>query len=156
MNKTIIIKKIKQEKKITTPKYLLEMEPQTALNKLYLGIDFEGATEAKKNIQKKISSYAAQDKKKKRYTIEKMVTIGEVIEKLVVSKMKCYYCNHHLLLFYSYIREPFQWTLDRIDNTKGHNTDNLRISCLKCNLERRTRDDKKFLFSKQMKIIKKN
>ena len=59
------------------------------------------------------------------------------------------------MLLYKNVREPKQWTLDRIDNNKPHNTDNVVIACLKCNLERRRRDDKKFLMSKQMKIMKK-
>ena len=61
-----------------------------------------------------------------------------------------------MLLIYENVREPRQWTLDRIDNSIGHNTENVVISCLSCNLKRRTMDDKKFKFSKQMKIIKKN
>ena len=49
-----------------------------------------------------------------------------------------------------------KYVLDRLDNAQGHNHDNTVISCLKCNLERRTRNDKKFLFSKQMRVIKNN
>ena len=67
-----------------------------------------------------------------------------------------YYCKYNVMMLYNNVREPFQWTLDRIDNSKPHNTDNVVISCLKCNLERRRRSEKKFLMSKQMKIIKKN
>ena len=58
------------------------------------------------------------------------------------------------MLLYNDVREPNQWTLDRIDNSKPHNTDNVVIACLKCNLERRRRSDTKFLMSKQMRIIK--
>ena len=80
--------------------------------------------------------------------------MDECIDKLVLSKMKCYYCNENMLLVYENVREPKQ-TLDRIDNNKGHITENVVISCLDCNLKRRTMNDKKFKFSKQMKIIKK-
>ena len=51
-----------------------------------------------------------------------------------------------MLLIYENVREPKQWTLDRIDNSIGHNTENVVISCLSCNLKRRTMDDKKFKF----------
>ena len=51
-------------------------------------------------------------------------------------------------------RDPKQWTLDRIDNTMGHNTNNVLISCLACNLKRRNRTVEKFLFTKQLTIIK--
>ena len=52
-------------------------------------------------------------------------------------------------------REPLQWTLDRIDNDIGHSNDNTVICCLKCNLDRRCINDKKFKFTKQMRLIKK-
>ena len=79
-----------------------------------------------------------------------------LVEMLVLSKMKCYYCNENMLLVYENVREGKQWTLDRIDNSIGHITENVVISCLDCNLKRRTMNDEKFKFSKQMKIIKKN
>ena len=97
-----------------------------------------------------------QDIKKNKFNEEKLIKIDECIDKLVLSKMKCYYCNQDLLLIYEKVREPTQWTLDRLDNNIGHITENVVICCLKCNLKRRTTDDKKFKFSKQMKIIKKN
>ena len=46
-------------------------------------------------------------------------------------------------------------SLDRIDNKKGHNKFNTVCACLKCNLERRTKNSKKFLFTKKMNLIKK-
>ena len=46
------------------------------------------------------------------------------------------------------------WTLDRIDNNIGHNTDNVVISCLACNLQKRRRGEEAFKFMKQM-VIKK-
>ena len=49
-----------------------------------------------------------------------------------------------------------QWTLDRLDNRYQHSDKNCVISCLQCNLQRRCLDDKKFLFTKQMNLIKKN
>ena len=56
---------------------------------------------------------------------------------------------------YDNVREKKQWTLDRLDNDQGHNRDNIVIACLDCNLKKRTMDDDKFKFSKQMRIIKK-
>jgi len=55
---------------------------------------------------------------------------------------------------YENVREEKQWTLDRIKNDIGHNNDNVVICCLKCNLKRGTINDKKFKFTKQMRIIK--
>ena len=156
MNKTICINKKKVEKKESIPTNLLILSPPIIVNKLFLSIPFEGAADAEKNIRKKLSGYRMQDKKKNIYNKQKIISYDELIEKMVASKMKCWYCRHPLLFFYSSVREPLQWTLDRIDNATGHNTDNVVIACLKCNLEKRCRNDRKFLFTKQMKIIKKN
>ena len=52
------------------------------------------------------------------------------------------------------MREPFQWTLDRIDNSLSHTNENTCVSCLKCNLQRRVMDADKFTFTKQLKISK--
>ena len=82
------------------------------------------------------------------------ITFDQIVEKLVISKLKCYYCKCKMLLCYQEKREGKQWTLDRIDNSIGHFTDNVVCSCLDCNLKKRTRDSEKFRFSKQMKIKK--
>ena len=47
-----------------------------------------------------------------------------------------------------------QWTLDRIDNNINHSESNVIIACLKCNLQRRCQNKDKFLFTKQLKIVK--
>ena len=77
------------------------------------------------------------------------------MEKLVLSKLRCTYCRDNVLFIYKQIREEKQWTLDRINNSIGHSNKNTVIACLKCNLERRNINDKKFLFTKQMRLIKK-
>ena len=154
MNKIIKIKKIKVERTINISTSLLNIPPSIVLNKLYLNIPFHGDNDASKIILNKLSSYMMQDKKKQRYDSEKKIVYEQLIEKMVASKMKCNYCRHNVLLFYTTKREPLQWTLDRLDNNQGHYTNNVVIACLKCNLERRCRDSKKFLFGKQMKIIK--
>ena len=68
--------------------------------------------------------------------------------------MKCKYCRESVFLLYKEVRDPKQWTLDRIDNNFGHNNDNVIICCLDCNLKRRNTNMNKFLFTKQLKISK--
>lgn len=51
-------------------------------------------------------------------------------------------------------RKTKQWSVDRIDNDKGHNNDNYHLACLACNLKRRKQTDEKFLFTKQLNIVK--
>ena len=101
----------------------------------------------------KISGYKNQDGKKKKLT-DKLISYEECLEKLVISKLKCYYCKTDCLITYENVREQSQWTLDRLDNSIGHEKDNVVICCLKCNLKRRTTNDEKFKFTKQMRIIK--
>ena len=57
-------------------------------------------------------------------------------------------------ILYKDVREKLQWTLDRIDNDVGHNSDNVLIACLHCNLGRRKIDADDYLFTKQLKIEK--
>jgi hypothetical protein len=57
-------------------------------------------------------------------------------------------------VLYDISREMRQWSVDRIDNDKGHNINNYHLACLECNLKRRRRTDEKFLFTKQLNIIK--
>ena len=74
--------------------------------------------------------------------------------KLNECKLKCYYCLLPIFILYEIVRDSKQWTLDRIDNNKGHNEDNVLISCLECNLKRRRQSDTKFLFTKQLNLLK--
>jgi len=48
-----------------------------------------------------------------------------------------------------------QWTLDRLDNSVAHTTENVVISCLKCNLKKGCKNDVDFVFTKQLSITKK-
>ena len=77
-----------------------------------------------------------------------------MIEKIVKSKLQCYYCKCHMFLLYEIIRELKQWTLDRIDNNIGHNEENVVVCCLECNLKRRKMSQEKFIFQKNLTIIK--
>lgn len=125
------------------------------INQIYLGINIENYKKVISELKKKISSYKLQDERKERYNADTLIKEEELYEKLVVSKLKCYYCNNAVKIEYGYSRDDFQWTLDRIDNSLGHSSDNTVISCLKCNLQRRVIDCNKFNFTKKLKIQKK-
>jgi len=109
---------------------------------------------ALQQINKKIYGYKQQDTIKKMYDETSFLTIKNVIKKLTECELKCYYCSNEILVIYDISREMKQWSIDRIDNDKGHNDDNFYIACLDCNLKRRRRSDDKFLFTKQLNIIK--
>jgi hypothetical protein len=102
-----------------------------------------------KSICKKLRGYKAQDEKNKIFSSFHFIKP----EELQLTDAICYYCKQTVLLEYK-CRDPLQWTLDRIDNTMGHNKKNVLISCLGCNLKRRNRTVEKFLFTKQLTITK--
>jgi hypothetical protein len=109
-----------------------------------------------REINKKISSYKQQDKLKKILTESKFLTFESVINKMIECELKCRYCKNEMNVLYDISREMRQWSVDRVDNDLGHNIDNFHLACLDCNLKRRRRTDEKFLFTKQLNIIKMN
>ena len=109
-----------------------------------------------REITAKITGYRTQDIKKERNDDTKLITFEETTEKLVESKLQCYYCKQNVCIFYDDVRQQNQWTLDRLDNSIGHFKDNVVISCLKCNLKRRCTDSDRFKYSKKFNhIVKK-
>jgi hypothetical protein len=136
------------------PELLFNYKEQIKMiNMLYFDNEFAHKKLLEREIDKKISSYKTQDINKNKYDGNN-INREETVEKLVASKLKCYYCKSNVLLFYNKVRDMEQWTLDRIDNNINHSNNNVIIACLKCNLQRRCQDKDKFLFTKQLKIIK--
>ena len=109
---------------------------------------------AVQEINRKITSYKQQDTLKKRYDEDKFLTFESVINKMVECELKCRYCQNEMNVLYDVSREMRQWSVDRVDNDLGHNIDNYHLACLECNLKRRRRTDEKFLFTKQLNIVK--
>ena len=105
-------------------------------------------------IETKLSGYKHQDILKKINNEDKLIKSSEILQKLVDSELKCFYCKGETHVLYEIVREMAQWTLDRIDNNLGHFTDNVVIACLECNLKRRKQNSDKFLFTKQMNIVR--
>lgn len=105
-------------------------------------------------INKKIYSYKQQDMLKNRYDEKNFLTFESVINKMIECELKCRYCKKEIYVLYDIVREMAQWSVDRINNDLGHNIDNFHLACLECNLKRRRRTDEKFLFTKQLNIIK--
>ena len=130
----------------------MELDSQLSLlhDHLYKQIDKNIVSQ----MMSKLSSYKQQDIEKKIYDPTRLVLLKEVFELLESCQLSCYYCSQQLYLLYSNVREKKQWTLDRIDNSKGHNKDNVLIACLECNLKRRNQNKNAFLFTKNMVIIR--
>jgi len=139
---------------------LLHMEQLTALENQEIEIEQDKGTsliyrrKILSHIQNKLHSYKRQDIKKNRFKQDAFVTLEETCRLLISSKMVCCYCLEPVFILYEICREGKQWTLDRIDNEAGHNTGNLVISCLECNLKRRRTNKDAFMFTKNMVLMK--
>ena len=106
-------------------------------------------------LKNKIAGYRSQDVLKKKYAAEEFINIDLLLQLLVDCNCCCFYCNSTTLVLYENVREPMQWSLERIDNSIGHNKGNLVIACLNCNLRRRTMHQERYLFTKQLVLVKK-
>lgn len=106
------------------------------------------------HIKTKLCSYKQQDILKKKLNENEFVSFEETIDLLKKCNLKCCYCSNEVYILYERVREMKQWSLDRINNDIGHNSDNLVISCLECNLKRRRTNKDAFMFTKNMIIVK--
>ena len=154
------IKKLTKEKappkkRVIASKW--ELEPAYFTTEKQLSLLKEDAEPLMKTeIDHKISAYKQQDIVKKVFTYEEFITFDYVKQMILECKLCCHYCKGDMLILYENVREMKQWSLDRINNFLGHNVDNVVISCLKCNLNRRNLNSDKFLFTKQMTIVRKD
>ena len=127
------------------------------ISKLYMNLDndiIENREIFIKEFTKKLYGYKRQDIDKHFYSKDTFISLEELIEKLLCSKLKCFYCKRDCELIYENILSKRQWTLDRIENDAGHNADNVVICCLECNLKRGTMDSGRFKYGKQLKFKK--
>jgi len=140
------------QRKIQRP--LIE-NPLSILEIIYQEEDKDEDIEAcVREIKKKYSGYKSQDKQKHKYDVQQHITFRELIEKMIACKLKCYYCNKDMLLTYNKKKDGLQWTLERLNNNLGHYRDNTCISCLKCNLGRRTENHEYYKKGKTMILEK--
>lgn len=155
-----IVKFNKQNSLDPSNNFILTMKQHSeqvkTINNLYMGSQFEERNFILGELKAKINSYKQQDIKKDYHEYANLITLDNVIEKLVSCKLKCYYCNKNMKLFFEKVRDEEQWTLDRLNNYDEHSNENTIVCCLKCNLQRRRKNSDKFLFTKQLEnnIIK--
>lgn len=162
--KTVKTQKEKQKRQVTTTRQWtfnendLEYENQMKLlkeiqeNKI---VNREPCNFIVRQINNKIYGYRTQDIDKKILCEEKLIDLQNVLNLMIKCDNKCFYCKENVNVLYEYVREPKQWTLERLDNNFGHNNDNVVIACLSCNLRRKTMHYERYVFTKQLNIIKK-
>ena len=122
---------------------ILRGDRENALNKIVIS-----------QIRIKLNGYRQQDLKKQMYSVVHFVDLEYVVSLLCDCSLSCHYCRRPTKLLYDKVRDLAQWTLDRIDNSQGHNRENVAIACLSCNLSRKTMYDGRFIFTKQLEVSK--
>jgi hypothetical protein len=131
-------------------------EQRIILNRIYLEDKYlENIDVYLSELKKKWNSYKQQDKKHGILHDDFFIGFETMIKKLVSSKLQCYYCTCNCLFLYEDSYDDTQWTLDRIDNNKGHTDSNTVICCLKCNLSRGNIHQDRFIESKKISIVRK-
>ena len=157
------IHQIKEPERKKTMKWKLDETYYTyeeqirIINMLYLeeNTKSEPGLLTKREISNKLTGYKNQDKQNNILDLNYIISLGDVIEKLMACKLKCFYCRENCELLYKNTFSKKQWTLDRIDNNYGHNHDNVVICCLECNVKRGDMDSERFKRGKEIKIVRK-
>lgn len=103
-------------------------------------------------MERKLAGYKSQDVKKNRYSPTQFISISDLLNLLKTSELICQYCREPVHILYEYVRDPKQWSLDRIDNSRGHNSDNVCVACLSCNLRRKTIHYERYHLAKQQQF----
>jgi len=142
------IRKVAQSEEVDHPREIALM------NALLSGSEDCHSDRAISFLKAKVNGYKQQDIARLLYDPSQLVSLQEVIHKLVKSGLKCCYCDDVVKVLYRTVRDPKQWTLDRIDNSSCHSDSNTVIACLGCNLKRRVTDKEKFEFTKKLVIRK--
>ena len=104
-------------------------------------------------IKNKLCGYKNQDKLKNKYNTNEFININQIIQSLIDCNLNCIYCNNNMFILYNNVRDPSQWSVDRIDNSLGHINNNYVLSCLSCNIKRKAQSKDKFLFASNIKTI---
>ena len=160
--KKVVIEKPRKQRIVTqTAKWSdisgnLMVEEELGLRNLLDTGEDEGVSKIiAQHIRTKICGYAAQDRLKNLFSVNEFVKFQDVLDLFKTSELNCYYCKGKTMALYEYVREPKQWTLERLDNSRGHNRDNVVLACLQCNLRRRTMASERYVKTKEMsKIVK--
>lgn len=152
-NEKKIEKQITKRQITTTPKWTFsydDLNPEQQFSHIY---DISKQPFIYQQFRNKLSSYRCQDIDKELFIPEKIMDVSGVIQKLEQAEGLCFYCRSPVFILYDNVREPRQWTLERLDNKQGHIFDNVEIACLSCNLRRRTMKYEKYILTKQIQCV---
>ena len=91
------------------------------------------AQQTRKVIQKKLVAYERQDQAKKLQGFN--LKVDHILQLKEAQNNHCAACNIKMLWAYQ-PKDTQQFSIDRLDNNKGHTRDNVRLTCLECNRKR--------------------
>jgi hypothetical protein len=157
----VIVPKVPRKRVITTTeKWTQPIDPENHIQYIHQIINKSIIDEKECNLilqqlGQKIGGYKGQDIHKNLYSEAEFVDIEWTLNLMKKCENRCFYCKKTVQVLYENVREPLQWTLERIDNDFGHNKGNVEIACLNCNLRRRTMYHERYLFTKELSIVKK-
>jgi hypothetical protein len=154
-DKKQIEKQVLKRQITKTPKWKFSQEDLTPQQQIFHLNDPIKQSFLYQQIKNKLHSYKSQDIEKNLFQMDLQMDLSGVLHKLETSQYKCFYCKQIILLLYDNVRDPRQWTLERLDNKKGHIFDNVEIACLSCNLRRRTMKVERYVLTQEIKIVKK-
>jgi len=107
-----------------------------------------------RELERKLEGYKRQDERKDRqYNMP--VGLKDLCKMFKKEEYRCHYCRELLSVIHRETRCSSQWSLDRMDNDKPHDINNLVLSCYSCNVRRRRRSYHKFKQSFSVKNINK-
>ena len=106
------------------------------------------------HLKAKQAGYKSQDVAKGWFNESQFVRIEDIVALLSTSQLSCFYCGCWTTLFYEYVRDSKQWSLERLSNEQGHNRDNVVLACLECNMRRRTMYYERYVATKQLRVNK--
>jgi 5-methylcytosine-specific restriction endonuclease McrA len=149
--KEIQPKEIKKRKITTNKKWTFTPDDLSKTNDLLS--DPSKISFIHQQIKNKLYSYRSQDIEKKILDETRFADLSGVLVKLIEAKYSCYYCREPVQLLYENVRDPKQWTLERIDNKLGHILSNVEIACLSCNLRRRTMKPERYILTKNIRTV---
>ena len=90
------------------------------------------AQQTRKAIQRKLAAYKRQDEAKGlRFNLK----VDHILQLKEAQNNHCAACNIKMLWAYQ-PKDTQQFSVDRLDNTKGHTWGNVRLTCLECNRKR--------------------
>ena len=86
----------------------------------------------RKAIQRKLVAYKRQDKNGR---MGFNLKVDHILQLKEAQSNHCAACNIELLWAYA-PKDTQQFSVDRLDNSRGHTHDNVRLTCLECNRKR--------------------